>query len=324
MTSSPVLRRFLLASLVASVGFLLSVLVVGHSPAPGESGPGVVRAVASGRILFGHKGDIWIAEGGTVSPLTTGGRYWGQPDWSPDGTRIALVGWDRNSTDVFTLGADGADLHQLTRSQARRIQDSDWVFFPRWSPDGQTIAFTSDKATYHQMVWTMRADGAGARQLTAARSSVDAIDAFSWSPDGTQLAVTRFLDGVSQIHLVDLARPNPSRPITNEPGGALDPAWSPDGQYIAYAARQGKRSTIQVVEPRTGWSATMVNTELARHPRWSPNGAALAYIALAGRDFELFVVDLSVDRDGSPTAGRSTQLTSQFGVDATSGLSWAP
>ena len=46
--------------------------------------------------------------------------------------------------------------------------------------------------------------------------------------------------------------------------------------------------------------------------------------ALSGRDFELHVVDISSDADGRLTASRPVLLTSRFGVDATSGLSWAP
>jgi TolB protein len=214
-------------------------------------------------------------------------------------------------------------MSQLTRSQQRSLQDNDWVFFPRWSPDGQFIAYLSDRATNYPMIWIMRPDGSAQRQLTQVRRGMDASDTFSWSPDGTQIAVTGFAGPTSQIHLIDLARPTTSRIITNEPGGAFDPAWSPDGSLIAYAAREGRNTLIRVMDAASaGPPTTLIQGEWARSPRWSPSGTALAYIAMAGSDFELFVADITVDREGRLGTRRPAQITNRFGVEATSGLSW--
>jgi Tol biopolymer transport system component len=283
------------------------------------------RALASisGRILFGHAGDVWIAEAGGLYPLTQGGRYWGQPDWGPDASQVVLVGWSQNASDLFVVADDGSELRQLTRSQQRRLVDNDWVFSPRWSPDGGVIAFLSDRSAFYPMLWTMRADGGGPRALLQPRGSFDAVDTFSWSPDGSRIAATRFDNNTSQLWVLDVAAPTRGRAITSEPGGAFDPSWSPDGSQIAYVAREGRRTVIKVIDAQGGPSTTVVQTDLARSPEWSPSGTALAYIALQGRDFEVFAVDLT-ERDGRLTASRPNQLTSQFGVDATSGLSWGP
>lgn len=296
-----------------------------ETTADGGEARGLALASISGRILFGHDGDVWVAQEGGLYPLTPGGRYWGQPDASPDGGQLALVGWGTNSSDVFVMNADGSDLRQLTRSQQRALGNNDWVFFPRWSPDGDTIAFISDRTTFYPMLWTMRPNGANARQVLQPRNGLDAIDSYAWSPDGTRIAATRFDSSMSQIHVIELTTPARSRVITSEPGGALDPSWSPDGATIAYAAREGRRSVIKAIDAQGASSPiTLVQTDLARAPRWSPSGSALAYVALVGRQFELFMVDVLTDRDGALAAGRPNQITSQFGVDATSGVSWAP
>lgn len=283
------------------------------------------HAAVTGRILFGHLGDVWLAENGGLQQLTQGGRYWGQPDWAPDGGRLAAVGWNQSSTDIYVFAPDGSDGRQLTRNRQQRQQDSDWLFFPRWAPSGDQIAYLSDRTSEYTMLWAMRPDGSNARQMTFPRRSFDAVDAFTWSPDGSQIAATVFSGALSQIHLIDVARPQSSRAVTSETGGALDPAWSPDGVHLAYVAREGRSTVIKLLEasgqnpPRV-----FIQTESARSPRWSPTGTALAYLALAGTDFEVFVANLSVDREGRLTAGRPTQLTNRFGADATSGLAWAP
>ena len=79
------------------------------------------------------------------------GRYWGtgqQPDWSPDGSRIAFVA----RRHIFTMSATGRRLRRLTDN----FGDSD----PAWSPDGKYIAFIRDHDLY-----VMRANGRGQRRV---------------------------------------------------------------------------------------------------------------------------------------------------------------
>jgi len=283
------------------------------------------QASIGGRILFARAGEIYVSEDGSTSAVTQGGRYWGQPDWAPDGSHVALVGWGPNSTDIFVLTADRAELNQITRGQSARVQANEWMFYPRWSPDGQSIAYLSDRTSQYTMLWLMRTDGGNQRQLTRPRGSLDAYDSFVWSPDGNQIAATGFSGTQSQIYVINVARPDNPRTLTSEAGSAYDPSWSPDGRFIAYAAKEGSRYSIKVIDSEGNDPATvLLQTDMARSPRWSPSGSAIAYLARGGPSFELFTVNIGFDNDGHPIAGRPNQLTTRFGVDATSGLSWAP
>ncbi len=302
---------------------IVGALLVWTSSEPSPSEAEAAQQAPAGRIIFGHKGDIWIAENGRLSQITEGGRYWGEPDWSPDGTRIALIGWGQNATELFVL-EPGGELQQLTRSQQRRLADNDWIHYPRWSPDGELIAYLSDRSSEYAMLWTMHPDGTGARQMFNARSGLSAVDSLSWAPDGSRIAVTGFKDSGSQIYIVDISRPGPLRQLTSEPGGAFDPAWSPDGGYIAYVTRDGRNTQIRLIDADgQGPASTIVQGEYPRSPRWSPYGSELAYMALAGQEFELFVVPIGLNADGEHVAGRSTQITRQFGVDSTSAIAWS-
>ncbi len=312
-------RVIFAACTLALLGALLA--PVGREPAIREAE--AAQQVPAGRIMFGHAGDIWIAENSRLYPLTQGGRYWGQPDWSPDGTRVALIGWGQNASELFVLEASG-ELVQLTRSQQRRLADNDWILYPRWSPDGELIAYLSDRSSEYAMLWVIRPDGTGARQMFNARSGLSAVDSLSWAPDGSRIAVTGFRGSGSQIYIVDISRPGLPRQLTNEPGGAFDPAWSPDGEYIAYVTRDGRNTQIRLIDANgEGPATTIVQGEYPRSPRWSPYGSDLAYLALAGQEFELFIAPIGLDADGKHVAGRSTQITRQFGVDATSAISWS-
>lgn len=83
----------------------------------------------------------------------------GRPvSWSPDGTRIAFVGWDdEDGAHIYTLKGDGTDLVRLT--QAAR---GDYAIraCPVWSPDGTRIAFSEEDCVY-----VIDVDGTGLRRL---------------------------------------------------------------------------------------------------------------------------------------------------------------
>lgn len=284
--------------------------------------PALAAPDVPGRIFFVHEGDIWVLENGRPRPITFDGG-WRQPSPSPDGSRIAVVGAYASATDLFLINSDGSVETQLTRNRPRGLANNEWAFYPRWSPSGQSIAYISDRASFYPMLWIMRADGTAPRQITFVRNGADAIGSFAWSPDGGQIAATRFSVSDSQISLIDLGPPATSRPLTAEPGGAFDPAWSPDGRFLAYVARVGNRAVVSALEPQTGSPAMLlVETDLARAPQWSPSGSSLAYLALAGGNFEIFMVDVRQDANGVMQAGRPVQLTNDLGADSASGLSW--
>jgi TolB protein len=106
------------------------------------------------------------------------------PTWSPDGSRIAYSAstgeWNtmENTTtnEIYVMDAEGTNVHQLTDNTA---YDS----YPRWSPDGSLIVFSSDRAeTGHWEVFVMNADGSSVRQLTHTLSNATAINPV-WRPE---------------------------------------------------------------------------------------------------------------------------------------------
>jgi Tol biopolymer transport system component len=102
--------------------------------------------------------------GGTVA-VTTGSRFWANPDPSPDGSFVVFYSQVAPEGDLYVTRSDGSGgLRQLT-------DDSAIDRVPRWSPDGEYIAMFSDRGGALP-VWQIRADGSDLRQLTEAPSSV--------------------------------------------------------------------------------------------------------------------------------------------------------
>lgn len=296
-----------------------AVLVVGVAPA--QTAPAL-----PGRILFVKDGDLWVLDAGGSHQLATGGTF-SQPNWSPDGSGLAYVYRGTNFADIFTTDDQGQSQTRLTNSQSTILDNNDWNFRPAWSPDGKLIAFVSDLTSTFPTLWLMNAaDGSGRHAVAAPGLQQEAVDALAWSPDGTQLAVTLFNEpGPTQIALVPLGATGrqSGRLLTTLAGGALDPAWAPDGSWIAFAGREGYGMDLYAVHP-DGTSVTRLTSDgqLVRAPTFSPDGQHLAYLSSKTGYFEVWVVDLQPDGSGRLNASSPVQLTQDLHLDASSGLSW--
>jgi TolB protein len=314
--------RFALAACLAlaSVGAALVVGTVGaQAPDLGAGG---------GRILFVKDGDLWVVDERGSHALATGGTF-SQPSWAPDGSGLAYVYRGTNFADIFVTDDQGQNQTRLTNSQSTILDNNDWNFRPAWSPDGKQIAFVSDKSTAFPVLWLMSSIDGSARHILTMPPGLqeEAVDAIAWSPDGSQLAITLFNEpGPTQIALVPLGGTGRQlgRVLTELPGGALDPAWAPDGSWLAFAGRDGFAVEIYAVQPN-GTSITKLTADglLARSPAWSPDGRHLAYLSNKTGFFEVWIVDIQADSAGAPVVSNPPrQLTRDLHLDAPSGLSW--
>ncbi len=109
----------------------------------------------------------------------------GDPQLSPDGTRIAytvkrtLYEENRHAVNLYTVPAEGGEPRQLTFGDHADL-------LPRWSPDGTTLAFVSNRRDKRQQVHLLPMDGGEARRLTDLDGAVSAM---RWSPDGKRLLI---------------------------------------------------------------------------------------------------------------------------------------
>lgn len=196
-------------------------------------------------VRWDRNADIYLmnADGSEQTNLTaTAGSQETDPAFSPDGQRIAFVR-DVGSLrgGIYTMNPDGTDLIRLTNPAS--LTEG-----PTWSPDGQQIAFSrsNEDPQRERDVYVMNADGSGQRKLT----NYPAGDASpAWSPDGRRIAFLSNRGGPTRrltpnakpvVYVMDADGTNERR-VTEPPGpdGASAPAWSPDGQRIAFDCLRG-------------------------------------------------------------------------------------
>ncbi|MDE0502913.1 MAG: hypothetical protein OXI86_02450, partial [Candidatus Poribacteria bacterium] len=206
------------------------------------------------------------ADGGNQARLTHHPANDSDPDWSPDGTKIAFTSSRDGKRQIYVMNADGSHLKKLTDTR----DNTD----PDWSPDGHTIAFTvhpdwmNDWADH---IAVMDADG---------RNRVRHEDHGmhpSWSPDGRAIAFVSSRHGNNEIYVISADGQRLKR-VTHDLASQHRPAFSPGGGRIAYMARHEGFLHIYVVDI-DGTNLKKLTHNQGHHwdPAWSPDGGMIAY-----------------------------------------------
>ena len=146
---------------------------------------------------------------------------------------------------------------------------------PALSPDGQTVAFTSDRAG-NPDIWMIGVDGSGLRRVTDS----PAEDTWpTWSPDGTTLAFgSAREDPAGEIYTVPAAGGTPTR-LTTDPASDREPAWSPSGDRIAFTTTRFHPAGDVALMSVTGGTVTRAVPDPgdSAEPAWDPAGNRLAF-----------------------------------------------
>ncbi len=173
-------------------------------------------------------------------------------------TKIAFTSTRDGNSDIYVMDGDGSNQRRVTVNPAR-----DW--FPTWSPDGNKIAFLSNRNKDRQQIWVIDADGKNPMRLTDGLMDYHP----DWSPDGTKIVYDAVPAGIT---VIDADGKNKRR-LENQ--GGVHPSWSPDGKRIVYAYGQ-----IYVMEA-DGRNSEQLTHDVGfkRMPSWSPDGRSIAYLA---------------------------------------------
>jgi len=158
-------------------------------------------------------------DGNDLLPLTETTFAEIDPDWSPNGSKIAYSSDQTGTWEIYVMDSDGADPVKLTTLGN--------CFAPQWSPDGSQIAYYCEQDGLSQ-VYLMNSDGSDSNPITD-----PAIHTYSpyWSPDGKRIAYITNDASPTGVYAVDLDG-NPAELLL---GNWLprSVAWSPDGRWLA-------------------------------------------------------------------------------------------
>ena len=177
--------------------------------------------------------------GGFPAQLTASEKAASDPQWSPDGRRLAFVRDD----EIWVVEADGS---RLTRVIAKPGDGH----MPRWSPDGHRLAFLSRRRGWTQ-IWLIDApvprrgrpatEPKPPRPTALTAPGID-VEAFEWAPDGARIAVMANLGEdpteTTQIVLVDVAS-GATRVVAGERSVDVGARWFRDGSLLFVSDADG-------------------------------------------------------------------------------------
>jgi Tol biopolymer transport system component len=308
----------------------------------------------AGTILFVKSGRIWSVSGSDVlTPLGTTEPEQ-SPIWSPDGKTIYFLDIHSKKANVpcSMVAASGCaaanaaytlEYPVLSRMPATggapRAVASDlysWAggaysyFWGLWqpalSPDGRTFALVSDAPNPFALdyaVELMPAAGGALNRLALPEDFGLGQNDAAWSPDGRTLAFTynhrEGTLGRPRIGLYDVES-GTVRFLTDY--GYAQPAYSPDGNWVAAVRTSAKGRDVVILDAHTGAEILRVSDDgRSFAPTWSPAGDQIAFLHVNGLSIDLWVATLS-GSGRSVSVTRTDPLTSQSALDGASRPAW--
>ncbi|MEP7272632.1 MAG: PDZ domain-containing protein [Acidobacteriota bacterium] len=243
-----------------------------------DAGAGAVVFEQAGMI---HELDPKTGKTRVLSITATGDFPWMMPRWedvsarisnlalSPTGKRVVVEA----RGEIFTIPAEKGDVRNLSHSSGSAERD------PAWSPDGKFVSYFSDKSGEYKLVIEAQDGLTPAREV--ALQNPTRYYTSSWSPDSKKLV---FTDTNLRVWVLDIATAQ-AKIVGSDPWmvpeRTLNPTWSPDSKWVAYASRLKSLYHVIVVSNVETGETKQVTDGLADAvwPAWDASGKYLWFFA---------------------------------------------
>ena len=196
--------------------------------------------------------------------ITRGDQQLIRPDLSSDGTHFVTRMQRRTQDDIVVVQRDGTNVRDLTN-------DRYFDRYPRWSPDGKRIAFTSDRTGQYE-IWTIDANGTNLRQVSFDSPGNTSFPL--WSSDGQRILFRRAGSNV----IVDLTKDWTNQTLEELPGEAKTNFvvwdWSADGKRLIGT---DSASSVYCYSFETKRYEKIVDR--GAYPMWFADGVRFLYLA---------------------------------------------
>jgi tricorn protease len=243
-----------------------------------DSGAGAVVFEQAGSV---HELDPKTGREHVVNIVAAGDFPWMMPHWedvtsrmanmalSPTGKRVVVEA----RGEIFTIPAEKGDVRNLTNSSGSAERD------PAWSPDGKFVSYFSDRSGEYRLVIEDQDGLKPAREI--AMPNTGHYYTPSWSPDSKKLLYT---DTNLHVWVLDIDS-GKAKMVGQDPWmvpqRTVDPVWSPDSKWVAYAAHlDSLYRAIFVSNVDTGETRQVTDGLAdAMWPAWDASGKYLWFLA---------------------------------------------
>jgi TolB protein len=275
---------------------------------------GGIPGIAESKVVFvstrsGHK-EIWEMDydGANQHEVTRLGSVSLSPRISPDGSRIAFSALTKSEWDILMYSLDLNRTVSFPRFGGMNLS-------PAWSGDGMKLAFSSSR-TADPEIYVADASGANLKRITNSPGpDVSPV----WNPKtNAQIAWVSGRTGLPQIYTMEADGTNIQR-MTDQ-GYAVSPAWSPNGQFLAFAwirkygpGEPGASDIYLMDIASKQWVQLTHDGGRNDFPSWSPDGRHIIFQSNRSGGLQIW----TMLADGT----KQTQLTTQ-GTNSQPNWSW--
>ena len=203
------------------------------------------------------------------------------PRFSPDGNRIAYMGFRGSPPRIYTI--------DVATGRGGVLGDfPGMTFAPRFSPDGRSLLLTlAQNGNSDIYLWDI-----ASRRATRLTND-GAIDTSpSFSPDGSRIVFNSDRGGRPLLYTMGRSGGGAAR-ISFGEGRYGSPAWSPRGDLIAFMVIKGSMFSIGVMRPDGSDERLITRSNLDESPTWAPNGRVIMFSRQTGSRRRLFTIDVS-------------------------------
>jgi len=192
------------------------------------------------------------------------------PSWSPDGTRLAYVSFEKKKPVIFVQSLVSGQRIVLANFKGNNSA-------PAWSPDGTKLAIVLTYSANSQ-VYVINSDGTGLQQISFS-SGIDTEP--EWSPDGAFIYFTSNRGGGPQIYRMPASGGEAKR-ITFEGSYNVSPHVSTDGKLLTFIKQTPAGFKVAVQDLMSGQVQTLGDTTQDESPSFAPNGRMILYATHVG------------------------------------------
>jgi Tol biopolymer transport system component len=171
---------------------------------------------------------------------------------------------------------------------------------PALSPQGDLLAFLSDKSDYFDIYLMSTFDGKILAKLVSGQKSGNLEElhwlrpGISWSPDSKFIVFAAKAGAEDALHIVEVKRRKIVRTLKFGLDGVFSPAWSPRGHEIAFTGMKNGQCDLHAIDLNTGRLRKITDDVFSDlEPAFSPDGGKIAFVSDRGRCLETAVLDSS-------------------------------
>lgn len=344
----------LMAWLLTAIGVYFELDNLKGRPVAAHAATSGTRAMSlPGTMYVAQQGRLYSFHGGVFKQITPAAG-WTSPALSPDRSRLVAVKREFNYSDLYLLGLDGHVEAQLTHNQSGTVELNHWAFFPRFSPDGQSVFYSYDpkdpRNTFRVdlAVYSMPVSGSARPRVWSLPNYYTGGDVDPIPLQNGALIYTKYsIDDKGLVHSqvwMQARALSTGVGLTDSNDDCGQPSLAADGAHLAMVCRRGGGQNVSVdwaaldlATYSLGTPVTLADGQDAAAPAVAPDGESVVFFApaVAGGPLQLWTVPVpksptpAASATASPSAtpkappaAKPIQVTHNLTFDSTAAPAW--